>query len=179
MTKFQRLRSIAFSIIMILGSIIFILDPEDGYTVVVTILGIWLLFYGIGTLFYFFTMARHMVGGKYILYKGFIFTDFGYLTASISDIPRVYVLIYLIVIHAFAGLVEILRALENHRYGAAWRAKFFHGLFDILLAALCIILIKKTHTAIIVYSIGLFYSAIMRIGSALRKDSYLAGQQIY
>ncbi len=169
MSRFQKIRSILFALVMMAAGLIIILEPDKGYRIVISILGVWLLFYGIGTLIYFFSMARHMVGGKIILYKGIILTDFGYLSASIVDVPRIYVLGYLIIIHAFSGLVEILRAFEQRRYGAGMKMKLTHGIVNILLALACVVFIKRPATACIIYGIGIIYSACMRIGSALRK----------
>ena len=169
MNRFQKIRSIIFALVMIAAGVLMLLDSEGGYGVVVTILGLWLLIYGLQTLVYFFTMARHMVGGKLILYKGVILTDFGYLTTSINDVPRVYVLMYLVIFHAFTGLVEVLRALEQKRYGASWKMKLTHGIIDILMALACIVFIGSPNTVCIIYGIGIIYSAIMRLGTALRK----------
>ena len=155
---------------MLAAGIIMIVDTEVGYRIVIGILGTWLLVYGIRTLIYFFTMTRHMVGGKLILYKGIILTDFGYLTASIYDAPKIYVLIYLVIIHAFSGLVEVLRAFEQKHYGAGWKIKLAHGIVNILMALACIVFMQKTATACIIYGIGIIYSAIIRIETAFQKQ---------
>lgn len=169
MSKFQKIRSILFAVGMIVSGLIVILDPKHGYSIVITILSAWLLLYGISTLIYFFSMARHMVGGKIILYKGIILTDFGCLTGSIVDIPRIYVIGYLVIIHAFSGLVEILRAFEQRRYGAKMIMKLLHGIVNILMALACIVFIKQPATACIIYGLGIIYSAFMRITTALHR----------
>ncbi|WP_026497614.1 DUF308 domain-containing protein [Butyrivibrio sp. WCD2001] len=170
MTRVQKIKSFIFSILMIAAAIYLMSDPEHGYSYIVLILGTGLLIYGINTLIYFFTMARHMLGGKYMLYKGVIFTDFGYLTCTLNNIPRIYVILYLAILHSFTGLVEILRALENRSHGGAFKLKLAHGIYDMILAACCIIFIKETHTVVIIYSVGLIYSALFRFVGALRKN---------
>ncbi|SEK24618.1 Short repeat of unknown function [Butyrivibrio sp. ob235] len=170
MTRVQKIKSFIFSIFMIIAAVALILYPEHAYSYIVLILGVGLLFYGINTLIYFFTMARHMIGGKYMLYKGVIFTDFGYLTCTLNNIPRIYVILYLAILHSFTGLVEILRALENRSHGGAFKLKLAHGIYDMILAACCIIFIKETHTVVIIYSVGLIYSALFRFVGALRKN---------
>ena len=119
MTRLQKIKSVIASIFMLFFGLVFLIDPEDGYVAVVTILGLLLLGYGINTLAYFFTMTRFMVGGKFHLYKGVVLLDLGFLSISINDVPRFYVLIYLIVIHAFTGLVQILKAIENKQIGTS------------------------------------------------------------
>ena len=168
MTRLQKLKRIGMSILMLLSSFLFFNDPEDSYTLIVTILGITLLIFGISNLWYYFSMARFMVGGKYILYKGVIITDFGFLSFSINDVPRFYVLLYLIIIHIFAGLVAVLRAMENKNIGASWKLKFSQGLFDIALAVSCIIFIRSNNTPVYIYSIGLAFSAAMRLIQVFR-----------
>ncbi|WP_034452834.1 DUF308 domain-containing protein [Butyrivibrio sp. AE2032] len=170
MSNFQRITSIVTAVFMLGFAISLFIDPKSGYVMVVSVLGIALIGYGVGTLIYFFTMARHMVGGKLELYKGVILTEFGYLAYSANDIPRVYVIIYLAVIHLFEGVVEVLRSGEAKAQGGHWKLKFFHGIVDFALAVLCIIYIRKTNTAVFIYAIGLVYSAAMRIAGALRKS---------
>ena len=83
-------------------------------------------------------------------------------------------LLYLIAIHAFSGAVEILRAMEARRtVDGPWKVKFSHGIVNILLALSCLIFIKQTNTALIIYSAGLAYSAVIRIISALRKTAFV------
>ena len=169
MTRIQKIKHIAISILMLLGSFLSFTDPDEGYMMIVTILGCALLAYGLSSLWYFFTMARYMVGGKYILYKGVIITDFGFLSFSLNDIPRFYVLIYLIAIHIFSGLVEILRALENKNIGASWKLKFYQGISDIALAVACIIFINFDDTPVYIYAIGLLSSAVIRLVQVFRR----------
>ncbi len=171
MSGFQRIRSITTAIVMLAAVIYLFLNPEGGYVLVITLLGLTFLGYGLGTLTYFFAMARHMVGGKMELYKGVILTEFGFLAFTAMDIPRIYVLIYLAVIHLFSGLVEVLRAMEAKGQGSNWRLKYFHGIVDFGLAVLCILFIRRTNTAVYIYAIGVAYSAIMRIAGALRKNT--------
>ena len=119
-------------------------------------------------------MARHMAGGKMILIQGVILVDFAYFTGSLSNVPKVYILLYLIGIHAFWGAVEILRAMEaKNSVGGPWKLKFFHGLVNITLAILCVILIRKPNTVLLIYSLGLIYSAIVRIISSFRRTSFI------
>lgn len=174
MTRIQKLNNIILGIIMILVAVYMILRPLDGYLVMLLLLSFGLALKGIKELFYFFTMARFMVGGKFSLYKGVFLLDIGLFTASLSDIPRSYIMIYLVIINAFAGFVEILRVMETRRYGSkSWKLKFSHGVFNILLALLCIVFIGRQRTVILVYSIGIIYSAIIRIISAFRKTTFI------
>ena len=118
---------------MILSGIVIFLFPSVSYTYVLLLLGGGLLISGLSTLIYFFTMAVYMVGGKTILYRGIIYVDFAILTFTLTDVPKIYVLIYLAVIHGFAGLVDILRVRETISNGSSsWKLKMFHGILDVL-----------------------------------------------
>ena len=115
MTKFTRIKEIIFGIATIACALLTMVAPSDGYDVIILILAVWLIIRGIRTLVYYFSMARFMVGGRSQLYSGVILLDFGILTATLTDVPHYYVLLYLIMMHAFSGLIEVLRAL-SHRH---------------------------------------------------------------
>ena len=129
---------------------------------------------GIRAIVYYVTMARFMVGGRTSLYNGIIFLDLGILTFTLTEVPHYYVLIYLIAIHAFSGVVEVLRAFEAKRFGAgSWRLKIGHGAVNIIMALLCVIFITHINIAVIVYGIGLIYSSLLRIISACRRTKLI------
>jgi uncharacterized membrane protein HdeD (DUF308 family) len=146
--------------------------PGGGYVYVILLIGFGLLASGIGTLFYYFTMTRFMVGGKLTLYKGVILTDFAILTLSLADVPKMYIVLYLSALHGFTGLVEILRALEARRWGGrSFRLKLAHGILNVTICVACIVLIKKSNIAVLLYAVGLFYSGIMTVISAFRRGT--------
>lgn len=174
MTKWQRIRSILFALIMILTAWILLCLPDGSYIIIVLMLAAGMVISGLGELSYYFMMARFMVGGRLSLLKGVLLFDAGMFTASLTRVPPTFVLIYLIALHAFSGLVKILEALESKRSGAkSWKLKFSHGIMDHLVALACIIFISKPSMAVIIYSIGLIYSAILRIISACRKTAFV------
>lgn len=159
-------------LIWILLAVVLLFFPEDSFLLVVLVLSAGLLISGVSTLIYYFTMARFMVGGKMMLYKGVIIFDFGVLTASLADLPRTYVLLYLVAIHAFSGFVEILRVMEVRRYGGKnWRLKLGHGIINLVMCILCLVYIKNTNTVIVIYALGILYSGILTFITAFRKTA--------
>lgn len=156
-------------------ALFFILFPSDeAYMIVVGILSLGLAIAGIKDIVYYFTMARHMVGGKMILIQGVIILDFAIVTGSLTDVPKIYILLYLIGVHAFSGVIEILRAMEARReVDGPWKMKFYHGVVNLTLATACLIFIRQSNTALIIYSIGLMYSAIVRLFDAFRKTTFV------
>lgn len=175
MTLFQRIKKILFAFIMIIVAVILLtLDDNDGLETVLFILTTGFAIKGIKDIIFYFTMARHMVGGKMILFQGVVVLDFAMFTGSLSGVPQIYVMVYLISIHAFSGAVEVLRAMEAKRtVEGPWKVKFSHGIVNIVLALLCLVFIMNTATAVMIYSVGLLYSAFIRIISAFRRTSFL------
>ncbi len=159
---------------MILTAIIMIIDPIDSYEIILLILSIGFAIYGIRELIYYFSMARHMVGGKMSLYKGVIMLDFGLFSASLTDVPGFYILGYLVIIHMFSGLVDVLRANEERVMGAkSWKIKVIHGILDIMVGVLCIVFMRRIDMVVYIYSFGLIYSACIKIYSSLRKTEFI------
>lgn len=174
MSRFQRIQNIIIGIVILLYAILMIETPDEAYPVIIAIFALGLMLAGLKDLFYYFTMARFMVGGKLSLYKGIITLDLGLFTATLTDVPSYYILMYLAGIHAFTGLVEFLRANEARINGArSWRTKLLHGIVDVGIAVLCFINIRDQETAVIIYSLGLIYSGVLRILSVFRKTTMI------
>ena len=174
MTKLQRFESILSGLAIILASLLifWLPDPEYGILVVVLILIFSLLFSGLRCLVYYLTMARHMVGGKAMLYVGILRLDLVAFTLTLTDVPRIYVVLYVLSYHAFSGVVGILRGLEAKKLEApSWRLKTLTGVVNILIAAACGIFIHSGKLVIWLYCAGLLYSGCVRIVSAFRRSA--------
>ena len=168
----QRIKNILIGIAIILGALILIAFPEDGIIITASILSLSLFIYGIKTLIYYATMARHMVGGRIMLYLAVVVLDLGMFTMMLTNIPKIYIVLYLVVVYAFAGAVGILRALEAKRYQAPmWKLSLISGIINVVIAILCIIFMRSTNMIVYLYCVGLIYSAIVRIVTAFRKTA--------
>lgn len=168
----QRIKNILIGIAIILGALILIAFPEDGIIITASILSLSLFIYGIKTLIYYVTMARHMVGGRIMLYLAVVVLDLGMFTMMLTNIPKIYIVLYLVVVYAFAGVVSILRALEAKRYQASmWKLSLISGIINVVIAILCIIFMRSTNMIVYLYCVGLIYSAIVRIVTAFRKTA--------
>lgn len=172
MSSGQRIKNILIGVLIILGAVILIAFPEDGLTITAAILSISLFIYGIRKLIYYFTMARHMVGGRIILYLGIIMLDFGMFAMMMTQIPRIYIVIYLVVIYAFDGVIDILRSLEAKKYQASgWQFRLITGIIGIIFAILCIVFINSARVIVYLYSAALIYAAVVKIVTAFRKTA--------
>ncbi len=174
MTLFNRFKTVSFGIIEFILGIIMLSIPDYGYRIVLLIISLYLLITGYQSLFYYLSMARFMVDGRLILVKSVILLDFGFMAGSLTDVPRIYIMIYLMVMHTFMGVVMILRSFEERQYGAkSWKLKMIHGIVDLSIVVLCIVFISNNSTVVIIFATGLIYSSIIRIITGFRKSSFL------
>ena len=172
MSSGQRIKNVLIGIAIILGALILIAFPEEGIIITASILSLSLFIYGIKTLIYYVTMARHMVGGRIMLYLAVVVLDLGMFTMMLTNIPKIYIVLYLVVVYAFAGVVSILRALEAKRYQAPmWKLSLISGIINVVIAILCIIFMRSTNMIVYLYCAGLIYSAIVRIVTAFRETA--------
>ena len=172
MTKARRIGNVVTGLFIFGLGAVLALDPSHTYKVVILVLGITLLFSGVRSLVYYFTMARHMVDGQNVLYRAVIVLDIGMFSLSLANIPFVFVILYLAAIHGFSGFVDILRARETRRLQAgAWKLIFSHGLINMFMAVQCLIFLGTPAVAVEIYALGLMYSGVMRIIQAFRKTA--------
>ena len=172
MSKWQRFQNIVIGIGMLLGAVILLMDPEEGCLLIALFLAVTLIWGGISKLLYYFSMARHMVGGKMILLIGVVFLDAGIFTLALADESRMVVILYLLCFHAFAGVVNILRSLEAMRYKSTqWRINMAQGVVSILMLVASIIFARDQIMLSNIYCADLVYSAVLRIASAFRRSA--------
>lgn len=172
MNLVQRVRSIVVGIIMIAISVLMFAFPGEGYIFAILLLSASLIVFGIRNLIYFFSMARHMVGGRSLLYLAVITIDIGVFTLSLSNVSKVIIVLYLFGSHIFTGGIDIMRALESKKLHAPhWRFRLTYGIINIAVGFVCIIFIQNIEVAVFIYSAGLVFSAISRIISAFRRTA--------
>lgn len=170
MSRFQRVRAALEGICMLIGVAILLLAPEGSTLVIMLVLAISLVLRGISELIHYFTMARFMVGGKLILFIGCAFFDLGIFTVSFADESSLLVILYLLGFHAFAGLVNILRAIEAKRYkSGVWVLNAAQGAVSILIALASFLFAGNEVVLVYLYCAGLSYNACLRIATAFRK----------
>jgi len=175
MSRFDRVKNIIIGLFMIAWAAAIVLIPTFGYPFIVVTLCITLVVRGVRSLVYYFTMARHMVGGLSILYIAILVLQLGLFALSLSDVPRLFVTVYLVGAHAYDGVIAVLRAFEEKALEyPKWKMKMLAGAMNIavaLAALVCGILIESTAVMVYIYGAGLVYSAVIKIVSAFRKTS--------
>ncbi len=175
MSRFQRIRSFIIGVLLLLYSLLLLLLPKDSYGTITLIIALILLFYGARQLIFYLRMARHMVGGKIILYEAIIILDLGLFTYSLYDDQSLTILVFLLIIYSFTGFVDILRAFEEKKNGSRrWVGKLLTGsAMVIFAAALVVIALVMKNTLILKYGfcLSVAYAGIRRIISAFKKTA--------
>lgn len=175
MSSWQRIKNILIGAGLMIVALILSIFPNMSANLITTIICLALVLYGVRMLWFYTTMARHMVGGKAILYRSLIILDLAIFTAGLSGMSSFVIMIYLMGIYGFNGAISVLRALEAKRFGArAWKGRLVNGIIALIFTVtlLCFGLIAGTTELLIYgYSISLFYSAVMRIIAAFRKTA--------
>lgn len=172
MTKLLRAFNVITGIGMfVVGALFFVDSPADVMEFVLFVIQLGMTLRGLRTLYYYLTMARYMVGGKQVLYRSMIYLDLGILAGSVSEHPVVFAVLYMAAIHAFEGLISILRANESRKIKAHWKFKMSTGLIEVILAidtAILAIGYGKPDAAIYLYGVSLIYLSVLRIVQAFR-----------
>ena len=106
MTLFQRIRSVLIGLVMLIVAILFIAYPIDElYLFLMIILAAGLMIRGISDIVFYFTMAKHMVGGKIILFQGVII---GFLGTSIGSALGILIVVFR------DGIADLLSWIMGH-----------------------------------------------------------------
>jgi uncharacterized membrane protein HdeD (DUF308 family) len=175
MTLRQRIGTIAAALGSFLSAWLMLKMGEEGVLLVTLMLSVSLIAMGVRSLIFYFTMARHMVDGRSSLYIGVIILDFGIFTLSVSQNYGLFIMVYLLAFYAFTGVMSILRALEERRFGAsAWKLKLAEGIVSIAFAGAAVAfgLFRGNMAALTrIYAAGLIYAACLRLASAFRKTA--------
>ena len=171
MTWIQRIQSVVTSLFMILTALLLFLEPDIAWGVITLAVLLSLFLAALRAFIFYFSMAQHMVGGRTFLYRALILCDLAVFTGALTEIHRIYIVAYLLFLFGFSGLVDLLRALESRRMGGNWQFNAFRGIFNIAMAALCLIFFRLGRPVEIVYGISLIDAAVLRLISAFRRTA--------
>lgn len=172
MGKLQRLMRIVTGLLTLICAIILLVLPVEGYVIVVVIASISLALYGLKSLIYYFTMARHMVEGRMLLYKAVILLDLGLFAMTLTDVPTFYIILYLAGTNIFSGVVDILRGMESKKLaGGHWKRKVLSGAISVAFSLSCLFSLSSVELATYLFAAGLLFSGAERIASAFKKTA--------
>ncbi len=174
MTLGKRIFKIITGLVMIAFAILLILLPDIAFMTIVGVLALTLVIYALKSIIFYFSMGRHMVGGTRLLIRGVIMLDLGLFAYSLYDVPRIYIVLYLLAIHLFAGVVDALGALDAKKLEAgSWKLKMATGVINIIVGILCLVFIRSVTMLDYVYCSGLIITALSSIISAFKRTAVL------
>ena len=173
MRKLTRFKNLIIGIVMLVFVFLLLLWPQYGTPAIMLVCGFALLVYGIYSLIFFGTRAVHMIGGKRIFYRGILLLDLGvFMLAAYKGSERL-IFLYLIVLLAAAGAIDIVRALEFRSAGAPWKFRALIGAVCIIILLIGLIYRKNPHTLVYIFCLSTTVSAISRIASVFRKTAVI------
>lgn len=174
MSKLHRFNYVVEGLFMLLYAILLIIQPTQAYAAILGILGLSMIVYGINQFIYYLRLARYMVGGILILCKALIILNFGLEALYLTNVHKMYIMIYFAAGLAFTGIVDILRALETKKVdGKGWKLKFIQGVITIVVSIIGLIFGASTNAVVYFFSFGLISSALTKISEAFRKTDII------
>jgi uncharacterized membrane protein HdeD (DUF308 family) len=175
MTGIRRVFEILIGGAAVAIGVLLIHYPKQGLMAAVGLLSITMTVRGAGAMVYYARMARHMVGGRRLLYRGMLFLDLGILTSTVGRYSTVVIIMYLAGLHIFYGAVGLLKGREALRMKSpVWKAEIATGAASIFIAVLTLIagfIVKSSALLVYIYAAGLIYAGLVRIISSFRKTA--------
>ena len=173
MDRVQRVGNAIFGTLLAASGILLIFSPRLGLPIVALALGVALISYGIRKLVFFFTMARHMVGGMTLLFVGIIALDMGAFALTLIDDPRISIVLFLIGYNGFLALVNAVRAMERRKLEMSWKPSLVRAVVNLLLALACLVFIGWQDVLIVILCVSLFYLAATRLSDAFHRTDII------
>lgn len=175
MTKGAKVWNVILGLVMLAMGIVLLIYPKQGIVAVAVITSLSFTVKGLNTMLYYFTMARNMVGGRRTLFRGMLYIDLGILTSAMVTGAEAYIAMYLAGIHAFAGVVDLLRSREAKKAGARdWYWTAINGAVNLIIA-ICVIVggvvLDSIEMVVYIYAAGVISYGIQRIAAAFRKTA--------
>ena len=175
MSHIKRIQNVVLGILTLLLAAVMLLAPKESLPLIAAILSLSLFAYGFKTMWFYFRMARHMVGSKKILYRAIITLDLSLFLLSMVRADSFIIMVYLLFVFVFKGFVDVLRAFEAKKNGSRqWRPKLIAGIIIVLFAIAMLvvgIILGKTEILVYGYCVSLVNSAVIRIISAFKRTA--------
>lgn len=166
-----RLGNFILGAVIFLGAIVMICFPLDAIEVIATLIALSLLVVGVRYMILYFSLARHMVGGRAVFFYGLMALDLAILSGMVLSMDQRYVVLYLVGTHAFYGVIQLLRVFEERRFETvSWRVKMASALTNLVICLSCIFFIRSTDIMVYIYCASLIGSAILRFFEAFKRN---------
>lgn len=157
------------SILMLLLAVDLFFEDVYGYYFIITVLVIYLAIRAVQSVWFYFSMARHMVGGLFHFYQAVLFVDLMLFAPVLLYAPRWVMVLYLNGMIIFSGIVDILGAREQKKMmWPRWKLKMSLGISKVVFAIAAMIFMNAPERLAMVYAVALAYTAIMRVIDVFR-----------
>ena len=173
MSKFSRVLSVLKSLLMIfIGAIILLVPDESDYIIVCIILGVVVTIEGFKKLFFYFSSAKNMVGGRRILINSIVNIDLGLISFLVLLEDPILAILYMVAVFILLGAIDILRSFEIKKNGSkTWIIKLIKGILTIAVGGVCIAFAKYTETMLIVFGCAWIVLAVEGLITAFSKSA--------
>lgn len=174
MGRLQRIWNVIIGVLLAVSAAILAAYPDHdtALSVVCWTLFAILLAYGVRTLGYYLTMARHMVGGKRLLCIGIIMVDASFLLIPAAQ-EQYLASLYLTITYIVVAGLNIVQALDIRKFGGSWKWRMAQGVVSLCIAVLCVVDWQNAELIVVFFAIGLAYEAFMRVVMALRRQAII------
>lgn len=180
MTRFQKIESLLIGLFMIayVCLIIYLYNAFPDMAIIAILYGLTavMAYNAVKRLIYYFTMARHMVGGRGVMYRGILYLDLAGFILTLQFLPTTYMMIYLVFLLGFRGAIDIFGAVDSHRIGAHWKLKFINGAIALFFCFYALFVLQNRTAVVYIYCLSLLSDAIIRIFNSLRVDPVVTFQ---
>lgn len=172
MSLVKKILTLITSLLMVLVAIGLVIEQEIGYYAMLLILIGVLAVKAVQSVWYYFSMARHMVGGLFYFYQAVLFVDLTLTAPLLLVAPRWIVALYLNGVIAFSGVIDILRATDQKKMQwPQWKLRMVLGISKILFAVIAMIVMRSPEMLTRIYSFVLVYTAIIRVMNVYRSKN--------
>lgn len=173
MNKLNRTLNIFKGLVTLaIGLVILLVDTSLGYVVACLIIGIFITCKGIGKLIYFFSSARHMVGGRIIFINSVVYIDLGLVSIFVLLETPALAMAYLVCVFMLDGVIDITRCVELKKNDSKkWILKLIKGLITILIGIVCIVSSQSIDVALLIFGIGWIVLAVEDFIAAFSKSA--------
>ncbi len=174
MEKSSRILNLIIAAALLVFVIVIIAVPDRSPYLIVIVLGIGLMLYGLHGLVFFFTMARHMIGGKRIFFRGLLCLDLGvFIFSGYNNGSDLLILLYLVVYLFLSGVIALLHAREAKRSSSPWKLHFVQAIFNLGIGVIGLIFIRSIYAVVYVFAAYLTITALNRLLTAMRRNAVI------
>ena len=173
MSRLRRIVSLLIGIIYAIFGVLMLTYPQVGNILAIFALLAGLVIVGVKNLVYYIRLARFKTGGITVFFKALFFIDLGVFTLTVNNVPREFIMLYVIIYILVSGVIAILRAGEMRKAGASWKFKMTMGIIQAGMGVVCMFVSNSYELMSLIVGITLLFSAGERLVNAFRRSAIM------